>query len=134
MAFEKIVAVDFDGTLVEHIYPAIGREVPGAFAWLRKFQAADIKLILWTMRSHKELAEAVDFCRDRGVEFWGINENPDQHSWTTSPKQYAQLYIDDAAVGCPLIPAGLRPIVDWRVVGPYVMHRFGFSPTEAGDE
>lgn len=129
-----IIAIDFDGTLVDHRFPDIGDEIPGAFDWLKKFQAAGAKLMLWTMRSDgrtgegKEngpvLAEAVEFCRERGVEFWGINENPEQKSWTTSLKQYAHLYIDDAAFGCPLrdFPrSGSRQIVDWSIVGPAVM-------------
>lgn len=130
-----ILAIDFDGTLAEHEFPDIGREVPGAFDWLKKFQAAGAKLILWTMRSDgrtadgsKEngpvLTEAVEWCRERGVEFWGVNGNPGQSSWTQSPKAYAHLYIDDAAFGCPLVEskkAGNRPHVDWSKVGPAVM-------------
>jgi len=120
--------------LAEHEFPDIGREVPGAFDWLKKFQAAGAKLILWTMRSDgrtgdgKEngpvLTEAVEWCRERGVEFWGVNGNPGQSSWTQSPKAYAHLYIDDAAFGCPLVESkkfGNRPYVDWSKVGPAVM-------------
>lgn len=133
-----IIAIDFDGTLVEHKFPEIGREVPGAFAWLRAFREAGAHLILWTMRSdlraeaascegHKAdrdyLTEAVEFCRARGVMFWGVNQNPAQASWTLSPKQYAHLYVDDAALGCPLDHSGPgeRPTVQWRTVGPMVM-------------
>lgn len=135
----KIIAIDFDGTLVDHRFPKIGGEVPGAFSWLLEFQQAGAKLILWTMRSdliadaescegHKAdrsyLTEAVEFCRARGVEFWGVNQNPEQSSWTLSPKQYAHIYVDDAALGCPLrdfARAGSRPVVDWEIVGPTVM-------------
>jgi hypothetical protein len=129
-----ILAIDFDGTLCEHRFPDIGAEVPGAFKWLKKFQAAGAKLILWTMRSDgrtgegKEngpvLTEAVEWCRERGVEFWAVNENPEQKTWTQSPKAYAQLYIDDAAACCPLRESrrsGGRPMVDWAAVGPAVM-------------
>lgn len=124
-----VVAVDFDGTLVDHRFPDIGGEVPGAFRWLKELQRAGAKLILWTMRDDerpgdKMLSPAVEFCRAKGVEFWGINANPDQHSWSKSPKAYAQLYIDDAAFGCPLrdFPrAGSRPCVDWEIVGPAVL-------------
>lgn len=118
----KIIAVDFDGTLVKHEFPEIGDEVPGAFTWLRNFQEQDVRLILWTMRAiHYEVA-AVNFCRERGVEFWGVNINPEQSSWTTSPKAYAQVYIDDAAFGCPLVqPPNGRPYADWSVIGPAVM-------------
>lgn len=141
MAKELIIAVDFDGTLADHRFPDIGGEVPGAFRWLREFQEAGAKLILWTMRSDYRgtsrspegnepdrdyLGEAVKFCEYRGVTFWGQNENPDQHSWTDSPKVYAHIYIDDAALGCPLRDyprMGSRKCVDWDVVGPLVMRR-----------
>jgi hypothetical protein len=69
------------------------------------------------------LTEAVDYCRKFGIEFWGINENPQQRDWTGSPKQYAHVYIDDTAFGCPLRDAlhtDLK-VVDWFVVGPAVM-------------
>jgi hypothetical protein len=127
-------AIDFDGTLVEHEFPDIGRPAEGAFDWLRRFAAAGASLILWTMRSDGRtgagrengpvLTEAVEFCRKHGVEFYGVNENPSQACWTNSPKVYAMRYIDDAAVGCPLREAtkpGVRPVVDWSVVGPRVL-------------
>ena len=128
-----IIAIDFDGTLCDHRFPDIGDEAPHAFDWLKKFQAAGAKLILWTMRSDgregegKEngpvLTQAVEWCRERGIEFWGINANPEQH-WSKSPKAYAHLYIDDAAYGCPLrdhVRDGSRPIVHWEIIGPVVM-------------
>lgn len=128
---DKIIAVDFDGTIVEHEFPEIGKPVPYAFATLRELQRAGYRLILYTMRSdfiadaastegHKAdrayLTEAVEFCRSHGLEFWAVNENPEQSSWTTSPKVYAHIYIDDAAFSCPMRknpnPNG-RPYVDW---------------------
>ena len=121
----KIIAVDFDGTLCEHKYPAIGREVPGAFPVLHELQAQGYKLMLWTMRSNVPgkdgpvLTEAVEWCRARGIEFWAVNQNPDQQTWTTSNKQYAHIYIDDAALGCPLresFGSTTRPMVDWAKV------------------
>jgi hypothetical protein len=124
-----IIAVDFDGTIAEHRYPFIGRAVPGAFEWLKRFQGAGAKLILWTMRADSDgddgpvLSEAVEFCRKNGVEFWGVNANPEQ-AWSKSPKAYAHVYIDDAAFGCPLLPskdAAERVVVDWSVVGPAVL-------------
>jgi hypothetical protein len=122
------IAIDFDGTIVEHQYPEIGRPAPGAFTWLKKFQEAGAKLILWTMRcddgSHGEtLKRAVEFCRANGVEFYGVNCNPSQASWTKSPKAYSHIYIDDAAFGCPLRESaemGARPMVNWDKVGPAV--------------
>lgn len=124
-----IIAIDFDGTLVDHRFPDIGDEVPGAFDWLKRFQEAGARLILWTMRSdgreHGDvLSSAVEFCRARGIEFWAVNGNPQQSSWTQSPKCYAHAYIDDAAIGCPLreLPrSGAKPAVDWDKIGPIVL-------------
>lgn len=123
-----VICIDFDGTLVEHRYPDIGAELPGAFEWLRKFQEAGAKLILWTMRGDAQdgpmLSQAVEFCRQRGIEFFAVNDNPSQHSWTNSRKCHANIYIDDAAYGCPLRQSarlGGRPCVNWDKVGPKVL-------------
>ena len=107
-----IIAVDFDGTLVRHDYPRIGGEAPNAFKVLRKLQEGGHKLILLTMRCGKDLQDALEFCADRGVTFWAVNDNPDQHSWTNSPKVYAHLYIDDLALGVPKV----GDTVDWGKV------------------
>lgn len=107
-----IIAVDFDGTLVRHDFPRIGGEAPNAFNVLRKLQEGGHKLILLTMRCGKELQDALAFCADRGVKFWAVNDNPDQHSWTASPKVYAQLYIDDLSLGVPIKDG----VVDWHAV------------------
>lgn len=120
-----IIAIDFDGTIVEHRYPDIGEPVPEAFRWMREWQRLGAKLILWTMRcdSEKEgpvLTDAVEFCRKNGVEFWGVNQNPDQ-SWSKSPKAYANIYVDDAALGCPLkFPHRGRGFVNWSQIGPQI--------------
>ena len=105
----RVIAVDFDGTIVRHDYPRIGSEAPNAFKVLRSLQADGHKLILLTMRCDKDLKDALAFCADRGVKFWAVNDNPDQHSWTSSPKVYAQLYIDDLALGTPMADG----TVDW---------------------
>lgn len=117
------IAIDFDGTIVEHQYPDIGPACPGAFEWMKKFIAAGAKLILFTMRSSGTLYEAVEFCQRAGVTFFGVNENPSQYTWTTSPKPYAQVYIDDHSVGIPLRDSFTveRKSVDWSQVGPMVM-------------
>lgn len=114
----RIVAVDFDGTIVSHQYPLIGRENPGAIRILKAMQEKGVSLVMWTMRSGTELQQAVDYCASNGVTFWGVNSNPEQAGWTKSPKAYAQLYIDDAALGCPVEPcaASGRPRVDWEGV------------------
>jgi hypothetical protein len=97
-----ILGVDFDGTCVTHEYPNIGREI-GAPEVLREFIAHGARLILWTMRSGVELEEAVEWFKSNSLPLFGINENPEQKKWTTSQKAYAHFYIDDAAVGAPLV-------------------------------
>ena len=128
------IAVDFDGTIAEHVFPKIGQPVPEAFQWLKRWREAGCTLILWTMRSDGQeygnvLTQAVQFCRENGIEFDGVNEGVGDREWTTSPKAYANIYVDDAAFGCPLVPGrfGDRPMVDWSIVGPAVLERL--APT-----
>lgn len=117
------IAIDFDGTIVEHKYPKIGDPVPYAIDSIKKLKEMGHTLILYTMRGSEhvwqgnirdDLQTAIDFCKFNGLKFDYYNENPNQLSWTNSPKVYADLYIDDAALGCPLIesPDG-RDFVDW---------------------
>lgn len=127
-----IIGVDFDGTCVDHMFPLVGDDAPGAVEWLGKLAAAGNRLVLWTMRSDgtprdpgsTPLADAVAWFAARDIPLWGINANPEQHTWTSSPKAYCQVYVDDAAFGCPLLenpnPGG-RPYVDWSIVGPALL-------------
>jgi trehalose-6-phosphatase len=116
------ICVDFDGTIVDHRYPSIGQPAPGAIHWLNDWIKAGGRIVLFTMRSGAPLDDAVAFIRAQGISLHGINHNPDQASWSSSPKAYAHIYIDDAAFGCPMIlPEGFnRSCVDWAVVGPAV--------------
>jgi hypothetical protein len=110
---ETIIAIDFDGTCVSHEYPNVGRDI-GAQEVLKDL--IDCKLILYTMRGGKELTKAINWFNNNNINLWGINCNPEQNSWTTSSKVYANIYIDDAALGCPLIYTkkyGERPYVNW---------------------
>lgn len=112
-----IIAVDFDGTVVTHDYPAVGQSNPGAATVLTALVERGDQLILYTMRSGAPLEDAVKWFEANGIPLWGVNANPDQHKWTQSPKVYAQLYIDDAALGVPLrVDLHHRPAVDWRSV------------------
>lgn len=109
-----IVAVDFDGTIVEHDYPEIGKAAPGAIETLKRLQDAGHRLILFTMRSANTLANAVAYLAENGIQLFAVNENPEQKSWSQSPKVYANAYIDDAAIGCPLMfGESKRPFVNW---------------------
>lgn len=120
MAKDKgyVIAVDFDGTCVEHNYPAIGMDVEGAVEVLRTLNKHGHRIILNTMRSGQRLEAAVRWFRDRKIELWAVNRNPEQEQWTSSPKVYADIYIDDSALGCPLIflEGVRRPVVNWSKV------------------
>ena len=112
------IAIDFDGTCVTHEYPEIGRDL-GATTTLKTLVDNGHKLILLTMRSGKTLEDAKHWFEERGIILYGVNENPSQKRWTESPKVYANLYIDDANLGTPLIKNSIasdRPYVDWKLV------------------
>ncbi len=96
-----IIAVDFDGTIVEHRYPAIGKEKLFAFETLKALQKQGHQLILWTFRSGKELDDAVEFCRKNGVEFYAVNKSYPEEEFTSelSRKINADLFIDDRNLG-----------------------------------
>ena len=97
-----IIAVDFDGTIVEHKYPEIGNERPFATYTLRKLIEDRHRLILWTVRRGKELQEAVDWCKERGVEFYAVNRKFPEETVETHggySKINAELFIDDCNLG-----------------------------------
>ena len=97
-----IIAVDFDGTIVTHEYPKIGREIPFAIDSLKRLQQyPDYLLILWTVREGQELEEAVMFCRERGLEFYAVNKNyPEESDELPEPRKLkADLFIDDRNLG-----------------------------------
>ena len=96
-----IIAVDFDGTIVEHRYPAIGKEKLFAFETLKALQKQGHQLILWTFRSGKELDEAVEYCRKNGIEFYAVNKSYPEEEFTPglSRKINADLFIDDRNLG-----------------------------------
>ena len=98
-----IIAIDFDGTIVEHKYPAIGAELPFAIETLIKLKEEGHKLILWTVREGRLLDEAVEFCRERGLEFYAINRDyPEEEKSRNnhfSRKLKADLWIDDRNLG-----------------------------------
>ena len=116
------IVIDFDGTCVTHNYPDIGKEI-GATPVLRELVDAGHRLILFTMRcndkkkKNKTLNDALTWFRERDIPLFGIQTNPEQKFWTLSPKAYGDLYIDDSALGCPLIlPEEGPPYVDWGEV------------------
>lgn len=110
-----VIGIDFDGTCVSHEFPRIGVDI-GAVPVLKELVANGHSLILWTMRSNvvsgSFLDDAIDWFDKNDIPLYGIQTNPAQSSWTSSPKAYCQLYIDDAALGCPLV-SSTRDYVDW---------------------
>jgi len=131
---EMTIAVDFDGTCVTHSFPELGVSI-GAQHVLRQLVDKGHQLILWTMRCDGQeqstsaseyeihagdyLAQAIKWFEDNDIPLYGIQRNPSQDNWTSSPKCYAQLYIDDAALGCPLkfVPTvSDRPFADWAEI------------------
>ena len=97
------IAVDFDGTIVEHRYPEIGKELPFATQTLRMLIEDRHKLILWSVREGKLLDEAVEWCRKRGVEFYAVNKDfPEEDlnkNQSFSRKLKADVWIDDRNIG-----------------------------------
>jgi deoxyribodipyrimidine photolyase len=105
-----IIAVDFDGTIVTHEYPDMGKEIPFAIATLKKIQEDfQYRLILWTVREGDKLEEAVEFCRKRGLEFYAVNANypEEKPEHQEARKIKADLFIDNSNLG------GLP---DWGVI------------------
>jgi len=129
------INVDFDGTCVTHDFPKVGKEI-GAAAVLKKLTDQGHKLILFTMRSDRKelkptgdtrisnvtgkfLTDAVNWFKSHNIPLYGIQADPNQKNWTTSPKSYANLMIDDSSLGCPLkydMRLSSSPFVDWKKV------------------
>lgn len=96
---EFIIATDFDDTLVEAgRFPEFGEDTKW-FDTLQKIKAAypNVKIILWTCREGKALAEAVTFCRENGLTFDAVNEDiPSSLEWKgKTRKPFAHIYVDD---------------------------------------
>lgn len=128
MAFGSYyIVLDFDGTVVKHAYPAVGEDV-GAVPILKRLVANGCKLLLCTMRSRNSEGEdtlqpALDWFEERGLPLFGINENPTQKEWTSSPKVYGQVYIDDAALGAPLaFDDQGSAYIDWSQAAAYLYY------------
>ena len=123
------IVLDFDGTVVKHRYPAVGEDI-GAVPVLRRLVANGHRLLLNTMRSRDSEGEdtlepAVEWFAANQIPLYGVNENPSQKEWTSSPKVYGHIYIDDAAIGAPLITynsnfAPHRPYICWDNMYEYI--------------
>jgi hypothetical protein len=128
VVYEKLlIGIDFDGTCVTHEYPKVGKDI-GAATVLKKIVKAGHTLVLSTMRGNPQgdLGDAIKWFADRGIPLYCVNCAPGQKDWTKSPKPYAHLYIDDAALGCPLCSNkdySERPFVDWSMVDTMLKER-----------
>ncbi len=130
-----VINLDFDGTCVTHEFPRVGKNI-GAERVLKRLVENGHQLILFTLRSDRKeakpvidssiqnvtgkfLSDAVRWFKENNIPLYGIQSNPTQHNWTTSPKSYAEMMIDDSALGCPLkydFSISKRPFVDWNQV------------------
>lgn len=113
------IVIDCDGTVMSHEFPNIGNDI-GAVEVLKELTDSGHRLILFTMRSDSfrgnYLTEAVNWFIENNIPLYGIQKNPTQYLWTTSPKAYGHYFIDDAAIGTPLKTdptISSRPFVDW---------------------
>ena len=117
------IAVDFDGTIVEHRYPKIGEEIPFATETLKILAQERHKLILWTVREGELLEEAIEWCRQRGVFFYSVNKDyPEEEKSHNgfSRKLKADLFIDDRNLG------GLP---DWGTIYQMIHEQKPYEPT-----
>lgn len=123
-----IIAIDFDGTIVTHDYPKIGTDLLYAKEIIKALIDEGHKVFIYTMRDGDELEDVVKYCETNELNVCGFNRSPAQFS--KSPKQYAHVYIDDAALGCPLdndLEISNRPFVNWYAVGRKLVAE-GFLP------
>lgn len=113
-----IISIDFDGTCVTHEFPFVDKDI-GAVPVLKELVENGNQLILFTIRSDNNkgnlLRDSVYWFKENEIPLYGIQTNPSQSTWTSSPKAYAEIYIHDAALGCPLIYSENveRPYVNW---------------------
>ena len=114
------IAVDFDGTIVEHMYPEIGKEKLFAFRTLQELEKRGARLILWTFRTGNELDEAVEFCKLNGIEFYAVNKNYPEEIFdeTIGRKIDADIFIDDRNIGG--FPGWSQV---WQILNPYELQQ-----------
>ena len=128
-----IIAVDFDGTIVEHEYPAIGREIPFATETLRMLMQERHKLILWSVREGKLLDDAVKWCKERGVEFYAVNKDYPEETLANnnhfSRKLKADVFIDDRNLGGLPDWGQIYNMIQKRLTWDDIMQQHSFDST-----
>lgn len=127
---KKYLGLDVDGSFFLDAYPSLGEPAPDAVRVCKRCNEEDVLICVFTMRDNEKLDEAVEAIEGEGVELYGINENPDQHTWTTSPKVHYDLLVDDKAAGCPLVHPedGGKPYVDWNAIEDILIEKGLLSP------
>ena len=117
-----IIAIDFDGTIVEHKFPKIGQTHPFAFETLKALEEKGHLLILWTYRSGELLDKAVQFCRQNGIEFYAVNKNfpEEQFNTSMSRKILADIYIDDR---------NFNGFPGWGIIGQQLLNNENNKPS-----
>jgi len=117
-----IIAVDFDGTIVENRFPGIGSEQPFAIECLIRLQQEEQhQFVLWTMREGDLLEEAITWCKERGLVFYAANKNYPEEKQGGTRKIRADLYIDDLNLG---------GIPDWKLIYQMIKARQPFKNYE----
>lgn len=124
-----IIAIDFDSTCVANAFPKIGPDI-GAVPILKKLLSYGHKLILFTVRCDLVLDEAINWFDANDIELLGINKNP-SNDFSSSPKPYFDLFIDDKALGAPLIKTSISedPYINWVEVDKF-FNRNGYYKTQ----
>lgn len=110
------VGIDFDGSVVCHRYPHVGKDLPLCVETLKRWnEEYGVGYILSTMRGGKELEDAINWFKERDIPLFGIQKHPTQEEWTDSPKTHCRFMIDDRNVGQPLTAddQGI-PCIDWK--------------------
>jgi hypothetical protein len=122
-----ILGIDFDGVVCKHAkFPSVGKPVPGSDKWIKRFDELGARQFLWTCRNDKFLKYAISNIKKRELPFESYNELAyGKGTFAPYPKLFANIYIDDAAFGAPLIfpEDGSRAYLDWDIVGPAVEAR-----------
>jgi hypothetical protein len=97
-----VLAVDFDGTIVEDRYPEIGKPLPFAIDTLKRLHADGHRIVLWTFRHGRPLRNAVEFLESQGVHLYAVNQSFPEESEQLdgySRKIHADWFIDDRNIG-----------------------------------
>lgn len=111
------IGIDFDGTIATDNFPDVGEPVPHAFDVMKQWESDGHQLVLWTVRSGPALEKAIQFIWDNDVKLYAVNRVPGQLKYSSSPKAHCHIFVDDKAVGCPLVyPKRGAPYVDWPEV------------------